>query len=70
MTIEEKKRSILKSITWRVCATTTTILLVLIFTGDLSLSIVVGSLEVIAKFIIYYIHERAWNATNWGVEEY
>jgi len=38
----------------------TTIPIVLILTGDISLALQVGVVEVVAKLIVYYIHERIW----------
>lgn len=59
-------RSITKAVTWRIVATLTTMLLVFIFTGNLVVSGGVGLTELLSKTIIYYLHERAWNATSFG----
>jgi len=59
-------RSISKGISWRVIATITTMSLVFVFTGDVSLSLGIGVFDVILKLIFYYIHERAWNMVTWG----
>lgn len=59
-------RSLLKTITWRISATTTTILLVFIFTQDFLVSLGVGGLESFVKTILYYLHERVWNMTQYG----
>lgn len=61
-------RSIAKSISWRIVATLTTTLLVFLFTGNLTVSIGVGSIEFLVKIAIYYIHERMWNTSNFGRE--
>lgn len=63
-----KKRSVVKSLTWRVLATLTTVSLVWVFSGRLDLAFSVGALEVLAKLFIYYFHERAWNRIKWGRE--
>lgn len=55
-------RSVLKAVTWRILATTTTILIVFAFTGKLLLSTGVGAVEVVVKLVLYYLHERAWLA--------
>lgn len=59
-------RSVIKGISWRVIASLTTMGLVYLFTGDLSLVVEVGVLEVTAKIFFYYLHERAWHAIRWG----
>jgi adenylylsulfate kinase len=65
-TKETHKRSIAKSITWRVLASLTTMILVFVFTQRLDIMVAVGGIEIIAKMLIYYAHERAWNVTKWG----
>ena len=65
-----RKRHLLKSVTWRIIATITTVLLVLLFTGDFELSIKFGIVEVILKFALYYIHERVWyKQSKFGVKK-
>lgn len=63
---EVQKRSLVKAVSWRFFATLTTIVIVYIATGELMLSLSVGAIEVIVKFILYYSHERVWNKINWG----
>ncbi len=59
-------RSLLKTISWRIMATLTTMLLVLVFTGNLVLSGEVGIVELVVKIAAYYLHERAWNLISLG----
>jgi uncharacterized membrane protein len=61
------KRSFAKSVTWRLCATLTTVILVWIFFRDVKAALSVGAVEVIVKMIVYYFHERAWNKVPWGL---
>ena len=49
---ESRYRSVLKTLSWRMVATTTTFLLVFIFTGKLALSAGVGAAEIIIKLIM------------------
>lgn len=63
---ENRTRSIIKAISWRIFATLTTIIIVYFFTKQLVLSLGVGFFEVISKLILYYIHERIWNRIYWG----
>ncbi len=62
---ESHIRSLLKGISWRVVATTDTILVVLLvtcLTGECSIdsAIKIGAIEFLLKFAVYYIHERGW----------
>ncbi|MBU0662201.1 MAG: DUF2061 domain-containing protein [Candidatus Diapherotrites archaeon] len=61
-----QKRIIAKTISFRIIATITTVVLVYIFTGSLELAGTVGALDFGAKLVVYYLHERAWGRTNWG----
>lgn len=60
-------RSILKGISWRVIASATTMTVVYMVTGDLSLMASVGAVDVTAKIFFYYFHERIWGKVQWGV---
>ncbi len=66
---DSRKRTISKTVTWRITATLTTMTLVLAFTGEIATAIEVGILEWIAKMIFYYVHERAWDRLKWGKKE-
>jgi len=64
--IENKKRSIVKAISWRFFATTDTIIIAFFITGTIELALSIGVIEVVTKMLIYYFHERAWNKINYG----
>lgn len=62
---ESHIRSLLKGISWRVIATSDTILVVLLITcltGNCSIenAIKIGFIEFAIKFLAYYLHERSW----------
>lgn len=62
---ESHLRSLIKGVSWRIIATTDTILIVLLITcitGNCSIenAIKIGALEFLLKLIIYYFHERIW----------
>lgn len=61
-------RHLLKTITWRIVGTLDTILISWILTGDLKIGLQIGSVEVITKMILFYLHERVWHQTKWGIE--
>jgi len=63
---ETRLRSILKGLTWRVLATTTTGVIAYFVTGSLKPALAIGSVEFVAKFGIYYLHERAWQTVPRG----
>ena len=57
---ESHLRSVSKGISWRIIATITTVTIVYIITGEINTALEIGAIEVIAKIIIYYFHERVW----------
>ena len=65
---ETKLRSLIKSITWRLIASLTTIIITYIFTNNISIALSLGIVDVFSKFILYYIHERCWSNTKWGMK--
>lgn len=63
---DTNKRSIVKGISWRAVATTTTIIIVYVFFGRLDLAIAAGVIETFLKVGLYWAHERAWFKVTWG----
>ena len=57
---ESHLRSVLKGITWRVIATSTTITIAYFITGQIGDALKIGAIEFVGKIFIYYLHERAW----------
>ncbi len=64
-----RKRHILKSITWRIIASITSFLLTWSITGNIDIGLSVGVADVVIKFILYYLHERVWYKSNYGVKK-
>jgi len=63
---ESHLRSILKTISWRIIATTTTVTIAYFVFGDITNALKVGGIEFFAKMIIYYLHERTWQLAPRG----
>ena len=66
--METHKRSIVKSITFRIIATIITFIVVWIFTKDIVVSGGVTIIENLIKMIAYYFHERVWTGIAWGIK--
>ena len=64
-----RTRSILKTISWRIVGTLDTMALGWIITGDPLLGVKIGGLELITKFVLYYIHERIWLKSKYGIKK-
>lgn len=63
---DSRIRSIVKGLTWRVIATSTTMALVYWVTGSVELMAHAGMADVVLKLLFYYGHERAWGRVAWG----
>ncbi len=63
---ESHARSVLKSLSWRVCASSTTVIIALLWLGDSQVAFAIGGVEFVAKFVVFYVHERAWQALPRG----
>lgn len=64
---EGHSRSLAKAISWRVLGSLDTFLLSWFFTGSPTAAGAIATAEVLTKMVLYYLHERAWGATSWGL---
>ena len=61
------KRHILKTFSWRVVGSLTTLIIAWIVTGHQLTGFKVGFLETLTKMILYYLHEKMWYRINFGL---
>ena len=57
---QSRIRHLAKTVTWRLVGTVDTILLGWWASGDATVGLTIGGLEMVTKMILYYLHERAW----------
>ena len=69
MTVNTRKRSMMKAISWRFIATITGAMIVYVLTGEFEDAGKFIVLDVILKLLFYYAHERGWNMVEWGYEK-
>ena len=65
MSADTQKRTIAKTMTWRITASFTTFIIAWILTGDLLIGASIGTIEAVAKIFLYYFHERIWTNISW-----
>ncbi|MGC6470681.1 MAG: DUF2061 domain-containing protein [Flavobacteriales bacterium] len=65
---KSNKRHILKTFSWRAIGTLDTIVLAWMISGDSTIGLKIGVAEVITKMILYYLHEKVWYKSNYGLE--
>jgi uncharacterized membrane protein len=63
---ETRKRSVAKSIVWRVICIIVSILTSYALTARWDIAVAIGSVYNIITMILYYFHERIWNSVKWG----
>lgn len=66
MVMETPKRSIAKTVSWRVVATIITGVVTYLLTGRLDFAVTVGLVDTFVKFFTYYAHERMWTRILYG----
>ena len=64
MAAESVRKSVMKTMSWRVIATTTTFVISWVVTGSVLAGGVIASIEFWAKLALYYVHERAWSRAH------
>ena len=63
---ETARRSLAKTISWRIIGTLDTILISWLITGTFLFAISIGAIELFTKMILYFFHERIWNSIKFG----
>jgi uncharacterized membrane protein len=64
-----KKRSFLKTLSWRILGTLDTMALGWLITGSPLVGLKIGALELFTKMVLYYFHERAWIRCKYGIDQ-
>lgn len=67
--LESRKRHIGKTITWRMVGTLDTIIISWIISGNPMTGLKIGVSEVLTKMVFYYIHERIWHKSKYGLKK-
>jgi uncharacterized membrane protein len=62
---ETRKRSMMKSLTWRTICILVSIITAYFLTGKLDVSVAIGTVYNAITMILYYFHERFWNKLEW-----
>jgi uncharacterized membrane protein len=66
--MELKKRTIIRSITYRLGATAILVGATWIMTGNMLQTSTISMTFAITSSVFYYLHERAWIKTSWGIK--
>lgn len=64
--VETNKRSLVKTISWRLTGSGATLLISWAILGSFSIASSIAVIQLVSNTILYYIHERIWNKVVWG----
>jgi len=64
-----RKRHLFKTITWRIIGTLDTMAIAWIISGDPLLGLSIGGIEIFSKMLLYYLHERVWYKSKFGIKK-
>lgn len=62
-----KRRHLAKALTYRLGGTIITAIIAIIVTQNISTGIIIGPLDFVIKVLLYYIHERIWLLSKFGI---
>lgn len=62
---ESNKRSVAKTISWRLTGSGATFLVAFLISGDIGISGAIALIQLTTNTVLYYIHERIWNKIKW-----
>lgn len=60
------RRSLVKTISWRITGSTATFLISYAILGNIAVSGTIAAIQLTFNTILYFIHERIWNKIHWG----
>ena len=60
------KRSLVKTVSWRITGSTATFLISYAISGNFNVAGTIALIQLTANTILYYIHERIWDRVPWG----
>lgn len=67
---ESAKRSLVKTITWRLTGSGSTFLISWLVTGDFVVASTILGIHFFSNTFLYFVHERVWNHVHWGKHKY
>lgn len=63
---ETPVRSVVKTISWRICGSGATFAISYTILDDVTVSGTIAVIQLTFNTVLYFIHERIWNWIKWG----
>ena len=64
--MESRRRTLVKTVSYRIIAAVVTSGVAWACTGEPRVAVLIGGADGLAKMVVYYAHERAWNRVAFG----
>ena len=64
--MDETKRSLVKTISWRITGSSATFGISYLISGNFLIAGSIASIQLVTNTVLYFIHERVWNKIKWG----
>jgi uncharacterized membrane protein len=64
--MDTTKRSIAKTISWRITGSLSTFLISYAILGSFAVSGTIALIQLTFNTLLYFVHERVWNKITWG----
>jgi len=64
--IDSNRRSLAKTLTWRITGSASTFTIAYMVTGSFGISSLVAAIQMCVNTVLYWLHERAWARVLWG----
>ena len=63
---DTSRRSLVKTITWRVTGSGATFLISYAIAGNFAMAGTIAVVQLVSNTVLYFLHERVWNRIKWG----
>ena len=64
--MDSPKRSLAKTVSWRIAGSGATFAISYIILGDISISGTIATIQLTFNTLLYFVHERIWDHIAWG----
>lgn len=64
--MDSPKRSLAKTISWRITGSGATFAISYAILGDFSVSGTIAMIQLTFNTLLYFVHERVWDRVKWG----
>ena len=68
MSQDTPRRSLVKTISWRITGSGATFAISYAVLGDVTVSSTIAVIQLTVNTMLYFVHERVWNKIRWGKE--